>query len=135
MAMAITPFAECDSDSDNDLNNPFLMGLAINIPKSNDNDCDMSDFESCDDDFECGNVTDFESEHTETETIFNMKKYEYISNIGIGAFGIVDKVFDPINNRFVAIKVRLYVCVFLYLYTLFVFLTLQSNPARLAKKY
>ena len=38
---------------------------------------------------------------------FIMKKYKYIENIGIGAFGIVDKVYDRKKSKYVAIKVCL----------------------------
>ena len=42
---------------------------------------------------------------TSIDRKFIMKKYKYIENIGIGAFGIVDKVYDRKKSKYVAIKV------------------------------
>jgi len=117
------------TDDEND-ENPFLMGLAINIPTDksseyestfNKNDIIIPDIESCDDEDEYTNnyfVEDFDADRcsefddddimdTNTYDIdrkFMMKKYKYIQNIGIGAFGIVDKVFHRAQNKYVAIK-------------------------------
>merc|ERR1719464_1245322 len=50
-----------------------------------------------------------EHEHSADDSVdvdrpFQMKRYQYVGNIGIGAFGIVDKVLHLKRNRFMAIK-------------------------------
>lgn len=134
------------SDDEND-ENPFLMGLEINIPSRkssgyatfneedilpeiescneeedeysnnyfvDDIDCDeFSHFEQsltiditdCDDDIIYDDILLQEDDDTSIDRKFIMKKYKYIENIGIGAFGIVDKVYHRKKCKYVAIKV------------------------------
>ena len=118
------------SDDEND-ENPFLMGLEINIPSRKSSGYQtfeeediLPEIESCDDEDEYSNnyfVDDMDCDELffndndndndndnnydhDIDRKFMMKKYKYIKNIGIGAFGIVDKVFDIFKNKFVAIK-------------------------------
>jgi len=105
--------------------NPFLLGLAIDIPvvASSTHLHEEDEVESCDEDFSysahysvdaaehdwlCEHVdmVDMDdAEHSDSvDRSFVMKKYQYLGNIGIGAFGIVDKVLHLKHNRFMAIK-------------------------------
>merc|ERR1719491_259745 len=126
---------DCDdrSSEESEDENPFLLGLAINIPMMSSsmqnglNGCDdVCEVESCDEDFSysahysvdaaehdwlCESVPlcmadhDADSVHSDSvDRPFQMKKYQYLGNIGIGAFGIVDKVLHLKHNRFMAIK-------------------------------
>ena len=87
--------------------NPFLLGLAIDIPEMDDDI--FPEIESCDDEDDAFSDADPMSPDIDAEIDldrkFTMKKYQYIENIGIGAYGIVDKVMHCRRQRVVAIKV------------------------------
>jgi len=113
-------------DDDEDDENPFLLGLAIDIPATAASTlsrfAEFPEIESCDEDFsysahysvdaaehdwlsESAHVCMDDAERSDSvDRSFVMKKYQYIENIGIGAFGIVDKVLHLARNRFMAIK-------------------------------
>lgn len=85
--------------------NPFLLGLAIDIPEADDDV--FPEIESCgddDEDSDCDPASPDMDCEIDPERRFTMKKYEYCSNIGIGAFGIVDKVRHRRRRHFVALK-------------------------------
>eukprot|EP01083_Nonionella_stella_P026168 72030_1 len=114
------------SDDEND-SNPFLMGLALDIPckqsaydslygneilpECEDEDLYSNNYFDDNDGFEEYALDEYNQSETECDAIainidrkFMMKKYKLIKNIGIGAFGIVDQVLDRKSNEYVAIK-------------------------------
>jgi len=95
-----------ERDREEEEEHPFLLGLAIDIPE-NDDDI-FPEIESCDDEDEdysdCDPVSPDIDAELDLDRKFTMKKYQYIENIGIGAYGIVDKVLHCRRQQYVAIK-------------------------------
>lgn len=87
--------------------NPFLLGLAIDIPEVEQEI--FPEIESCDDEedeySDCDPVSPDIDAEIDLDRKFPMRKYQYIENIGIGAYGIVDKVMHCRRQQYVAIKV------------------------------
>jgi len=123
---ALPDIQSCDEDEDDEYsNNYFVDDTDADEYSVNDSVTVMSRFEDSqhsrdsigiyhDDDESDHEALDEEPEHLETglaaddhcqiDRAFLMRKYKYIENIGIGAFGIVDKVWHRVKNQYLAIK-------------------------------